>query len=556
MMTAVTWIDTPEGDPAAGLIAALLPEVRPMPPLAATAPEDTVWFPSHHAFAARAAEFAATPCALHVAVRRGRSLAADAQVLRALADRLAPRVTFHALSPAAATALQALGIDAAPLGTAPTAPPPSDRAVIEPDRDRLLHIRHGVETPLPLTALNWARLARGAVLTAPGDLEPDWHDLAALASRLPSPGDPGRHLLFITPNGVGLGHLTRQLAVLHAMTEPVRATFWSFSRAALIAQAAGHDVLLRHTAEHLGADPSAWQMRETEALATYLRRFRPAAIVTDGSQVEPFLRDAMAQPGCHHARLIWIRRGMWRADADARGLSDVRFCDRVLIPGDLAARADPGATARANPFPPGLSKTRTSAPVVLSPATSPLSRRDARRALGLGFGTGTTCLVSLGGEAFSRTAGVEDRLRQLARKARVTLVWARSPLAAPSDHADDTRQIALYPISPYLAAFDGVISACGYNSFHELMTMTNRPVLFVPTINERLDDQGARARHAASEGWALCFDPEQGHDESAVLRSFLGSLRRAEPVAGRPPGNPTGAAEMAATIQDCIRGNI
>ena len=42
-----------------------------------------------------------------------------------------------------------------------------------------------------------------------------------------------------------------------------------------------------------------------------------------------------------------------------------------------------------------------------------------------------------------------------------------------------------------VAAFDGILCAAGYNTFHEVMTLSEAPVLFVPGTDVRLDDQGA-----------------------------------------------------------------
>lgn len=401
---------------------------------------------------------------------------------------------------------------------------------------------------LSFEAVNWARLARDCNMTATRNAAPDWHDLAAFAGRLPAP-ETTPLFVFVIPNGVGIGHLTRQMAIARALQRKApqgqvpRMVFWCFSRAALIAERAGFEVILRHTAEHLSAPDADWLAWETAALAAFLRSERPRALITDGSRVEPFITRALRQPGCHHARLVWVQRGMWQADADVRSLADIRFCDRVLIPGDLAAASDPGPTGRKNSNPPGLSRTIVTAPVVLK--TPALARRAARHALRVNK-LRKTCLVSLGGDAFARTTTLYDAISEAARRARVRLLWARSPLAAPpADTA--ARTVTLYPMSRYIQAFDGVISATGYNSFHELMLGTDLPVLFIPTANARLDDQPARARHAQREGWADLLETSSRGGEPDALAAFFGEIKARKRIA-RPPALRDGAEDMAHEI--------
>ena len=55
-----------------------------------------------------------------------------------------------------------------------------------------------------------------------------------------------------------------------------------------------------------------------------------------------------------------------------------------------------------------------------------------------------------------------------------------------------------YPIARLYPAFDFVISAAGYNSYHELISF-QIPAAFFP-VRKPTDDQGARARFAEEAG--------------------------------------------------------
>ena len=101
------------------------------------------------------------------------------------------------------------------------------------------------------------------------------------------------------------------------------------------------------------------------------------------------------------------------------------------------------------------------------------------------------------------------------------------------------------PLAPYLAAFDGVVSAAGYNSFHELMQLFDGPVLLVPRQHSQLDDQTARAQYAEAQGWARHL-PDSA-EAPAVLGAFLADLRAGRAVTTRPAWQD-GATEIAGTL--------
>jgi predicted glycosyltransferase len=58
--------------------------------------------------------------------------------------------------------------------------------------------------------------------------------------------------------------------------------------------------------------------------------------------------------------------------------------------------------------------------------------------------------------------------------------------------------IRMTPIAPYLRAFDGAISAAGYNTAHELAAAGVPAALFA--LPRPFDDQAARAQRMASLG--------------------------------------------------------
>jgi predicted glycosyltransferase len=104
-----------------------------------------------------------------------------------------------------------------------------------------------------------------------------------------------------------------------------------------------------------------------------------------------------------------------------------------------------------------------------------------------------------------------------------------------------------YPFSPYLEAFDGVITATGYNSFHELMLGYTGPVMLAPTNLERLDDQIARATYARDKQWADVLYAARPEDHEQILRTFMAAVRRRAKVTNRP-GSFVDQTRMVADI--------
>ncbi len=409
-------------------------------------------------------------------------------------------------------------------------------------------------------AQNWAQLRRRLrfdTATCPqGD---SWDLLTRSNAWVPAVQGPvdacaaeGPTYVAVVTNGVGLGHLTRLLSIADALRAQAQArvVFWCFSQGAGILVGAGYEVVQRMTAQHLDCDYDDWVDWEEAAFAAFLTEWRPAAVLYDSSGVDPFVTRALRRPGNGGTALVLIRRAMWQPHRDQAYLDSAQHAVLVAEPGDLSAAADRGPTITTSPRLAGLARFARTAPVLLHPDGGPLPRAAARRALGLSPFRRRVCLVSLGGEAFGRDATLARDIAAAAWKAGVGLIWACSPLArSAADLGIDRASLRhLFPLGRYFMAFDGVISACGYNGFHEAMR-TRLPVLLAPTAHERIDDQVARARHAAAEGWAMMLDPERTEDRTGLLGRFMTDVRAGRQVQ-RPPAPMEGAAEMARLILD------
>jgi hypothetical protein len=106
----------------------------------------------------------------------------------------------------------------------------------------------------------------------------------------------------------------------------------------------------------------------------------------------------------------------------------------------------------------------------------------------------------------------------------------------------------VYPLVAYLDAFDAAVSASGYNAVHELLPAAV-PTLFVPSPRSVTDDQVARARWAADNGYALVAEADDLNATGKAIEDLLTDATR-DRLSSRCAtlGIPAGAGETVASI--------
>lgn len=390
---------------------------------------------------------------------------------------------------------------------------------------------------IEVNALSWVKLRRLARIRPQNHADLDLQDLAEYANARtttsPTAVAPGPlKLLSVVPNGVGLGHITRMMALASALKSQrnTEVVFWCFSRAAEILQAAGYPIVLRQTAMHLQAHPPDWRAFETQEFALLLQSMKPDIVAYDGAMIDSFVFEALRMPGCGKSAFLWVRRGMLSPESDPLFMENEQFCDLILEPGDLAVAVDKGPTRMRQAEKRGFCQSYETKPVSLAVGMPSYTPRDAKKRMKLG--RGKHCLVSLGG-AFGDWDALESALVDQAQKHKIKLIWAQSPLAAPP-RSQNTLIRRLFPLSRYLPGIDGVVTATGYNSFHELMLTYDKPVLFAPTNHIRMDDQVARASYAAQQGWASVVRSDLPDKMEQQIAEFMQQIKAGETYPQRP----------------------
>jgi hypothetical protein len=322
-------------------------------------------------------------------------------------------------------------------------------------------------------------------------------------------------LLVITSNGVGVGHLSRQIAIAKAQPLGVQSSFFSLSKGVRFAQAAGF--VAEHRAFHrqIGADPTRWNNWFYHELTEALAFYRPDGVVFDGNMPYQGMLDAMADMG--GLAKIWVRRGMWRNPnkiAEKRG----HAFDAIIEPDEIASPEGRG-------FEPAGNAVIQRVPIIVSLAPEDcFSRGVARRLLELPQDC-EVALMQLGaGSNFDLTMARDIALEKLFSDPKRHVVELVSPAGASPEAALNQRHhlISEYPAFKFHRAFDFSISGCGYNSFNE-MIVGKVPTVFVPNTASEMDLQERRAAYAAHCGWSLTARADDPYGLSHAISQIAGS---------------------------------
>ncbi len=301
--------------------------------------------------------------------------------------------------------------------------------------------------------------------------------------------------LFVSANGIGQGHLTRQLAVARRLPTGVTAAFLTMSYSASIVRDLGFAVhVLPH--HHLtGEAPDVWNARLAEEIELLLDARASRTLVYDVNFVFDGVIEVLRRR--RDLRSVWIRRAMWPQHHAAYLGAGVHFSE-IVEPGEFAESYDNGPTV--------LARERVTAvsPVLLLDPDDRMEREAARAALGLPP-EATIVLLDI---ARASSQALSERHRQidaLLSQHGVHAVELNSALAAAAErtsHRPGHSRLTLYPAYRFSRAFDAMIVRASYNTFHENIAGAV-PTLFVPDEAVDMDRQVDRARFAADNGLGL-----------------------------------------------------
>jgi hypothetical protein len=281
-------------------------------------------------------------------------------------------------------------------------------------------------------------------------------------------------------NGRGMGHLTRQLAILRwvkrlAGAAGVRAEVWvlTSSEADTLARREGIPAIKipsKAGMRDAGIEPARYLSVARGWVLQAVATLQPDVLVVDTFPAGSFGELTTALELAR--KRVLVQRGMKPDAAREAGLDALLpLYDRVIVPDE------------------------DDAPILLRERPELLDRAAARRALGVPDGA-RACWIALGGGGDPTTARLLPRLVDLVGAAGWHAVVAAGPLYTGAERRGaGITWLDRYAAMELLPGADAAVSAGGYNSVHELR-FAGIPTVFLP--QEKLaDDQAGRAVAAA-----------------------------------------------------------
>jgi competence ComEA-like helix-hairpin-helix protein len=320
-------------------------------------------------------------------------------------------------------------------------------------------------------------------------------------------------ILFITSNGIGMGHLTRAMAIARRLPVGLTPIMLTMSKGLPIAREQGFYCEYFPSSQVSGLDNPQWAAGLAARVSALIEEHEPAVVAFDGVSPYAGVRKALA---AHPEPVsIWIRRAMWRAGRPDKQLQFADIFDLVMEPGEFAADADRGATAKVR------DQALTVSPIVFCDESELLPRPQAEAQLGLDPER-LHALIQIGEvPVHQRDFMLQTCANRILQSPGTQVAVLESAISEDLVLPPEAIKIAaVYPIAQLYRAFDFVISAAGYNSYHELIGF-NVPAAFFPAP-KMTDDQQARTSYAEAAGVAV----EVGLDPTRAVDILLDESER------------------------------
>jgi hypothetical protein len=306
-----------------------------------------------------------------------------------------------------------------------------------------------------------------------------------------------RPVMFVIGGGTGVGHVARLLAIARRMDPETPVMFVSQSPAIGAIEKLGYVAEYIPSASYVGGDRTLWEDWLEHELDLLIDDYDPSIVVFDGNHLYPgLIRAAVSRPDC---KLAWVRRGLWGATY-SRYMSNARWCDLIIEPGELTGQPDTGITARRR------NEVVSVAPIRLLDEDELLGRAEAAKALGLDPQV-PAVLVQLGVNSSRETVSLTDIVvQELQKFPKLQICIAE--FDGPETQCGlwpEVTYLRGFPLSQYLRAFDFSVAAAGYNTFHEVIGFA-LPTVFLPNRHPSMDDQAGRATFAQNAGAAFEVD--------------------------------------------------
>lgn len=356
---------------------------------------------------------------------------------------------------------------------------------------------------------------------------------------------PGR-ILFLSDDSPYPDHLPRQQAIAQHLPPPLTPYFLTMAKDAAWLEGEGLPVeyLMAHSSSTYRAqieDTKPWNDALDQHLSELLPFLDARAVVFDGTY--PFAGLEAASKSHPSIPFIWLRRSLWQAGANPKGLERYWMFRLIIEPGDLASAFDQGPTTTWR------HRVVRSEPIILG---NHQMKTNARINLGLGHDDLAVLIDGSLPREYQGNSALQEFIRCL-EHAGCRFWTAPLPAGPALDHlANEAKPLERPFAKRQLSAFDLVISGADYQSFHDL-AFVGCPAVFLPDPKRPTDDQAARAAAAAKAGWADILAPGDVYGARSLAKAVLDEHRRQGMRACHPdPKAMKGAGHAALAISQLI----
>lgn len=305
--------------------------------------------------------------------------------------------------------------------------------------------------------------------------------------------------LFIPTNGVGLGHAQRSALIAAELEKAGSAQFAAFPSCVTMLRGKGFQTL------PLVSKSNAHSASYANDLLNYARLKGAVQsgdhIVFDGAYIFDSILRVIREKDLS---ATWIRRGLWQpGQVERMPLEREHDFTNVIVPDEAFPELNTAYTYG--------SHIHRVPPIVQMDKLKAADRKKIRSGLFKRFGSSATNLLvtMLGGGV---AADREMQLQTLCAlcEARddvlhLIVVWPQGVLSPSLTGWKNSHVVRSQKALTLAQASDLVVSAVGYNSFHEFM-YNQIPCVLIPQMAGYMDDQARRAEAAAKRGLCVVLD--------------------------------------------------
>lgn len=345
-------------------------------------------------------------------------------------------------------------------------------------------------------------------------------------------------ILFFSINGIGLGHLTRLLAIARRIKKlQANTEILFFSLCSAMHLVAREGFLGYHLPSIRGFPKSEkeWNNLLSSHLDQIISLHRPDIFVFDGNTPYSGMLSSIQKQS--NMKRVWVYREL-RKNKNQQFMY-ARYFDRIIIPNEA------GGSLKGEP-PKHICYCE---PIIYLDKSELLPKESIRKQWRIPDHC-KLVYVQLGSGQVHDIQTPLSMLQNILRQRQDLFMVVGEHILGKGIEVSDDRMMVLreYPNSMFFQAFDLSISAAGYNTYHELMYF-QVPTIFIPNVKSTTDDQLLRANYAQKHGAALVLqDPTEETLRAAIDHLLDKTINEQMRLSAQTLVQSTGALQAAKLI--------